>query len=246
MEIRTINFIIYQMKSLFLILLTLYSIQLLAQNYGEIQGDIYSEDSTEIIPFARVILYSTTDTVVVISDINGTYKFTQLSSDLYNIEVQSSLFGMRKILNIQLIDSGIIKLNIYLRQLITYGFGCDFGSCWPPQHGYFRGEEHIVKLPFSDLGLIKSKQILEKITSPISNHHNQFNEVSIRGSRSGDIIFYVDGFKFNKAPKQVSYLNFIEYYSNGIPAKYGDTMGGVIILHTKGYFDLYYEWKSKQ
>jgi hypothetical protein len=30
-------------------------------------------------------------------------------------------------------------------------------------------------------------------------------------------------------------------YAGGIPAKYGDAMGGVIVLETKSYFDLYRE-----
>jgi hypothetical protein len=34
-------------------------------------------------------------------------------------------------------------------------------------------------------------------------------------------------------------------YTGGIPAKYGDTMGGVVVLETKGYFDLLRERKYK-
>jgi hypothetical protein len=30
-------------------------------------------------------------------------------------------------------------------------------------------------------------------------------------------------------------------YSGGLPAKYGDTMGGVIVVETKSFFDMYYE-----
>ena len=41
-------------------------------------------------------------------------------------------------------------------------------------------------------------------------------------------------------------LRGLEAYTGGIPAKYGDTTGGVVVLETKGYFDLYYAWKARQ
>ena len=37
----------------------------------------------------------------------------------------------------------------------------------------------------------------------------------------------------------------LEAYTGGIPAKYGDTTGGVVVLETKGYCDLYYAWKAR-
>jgi outer membrane receptor protein involved in Fe transport len=40
-----------------------------------------------------------------------------------------------------------------------------------------------------------------------------------------------------------SSIGGVTVYTGGIPAKYGDTTGGVIILETKSYFDLYREWK---
>jgi len=35
----------------------------------------------------------------------------------------------------------------------------------------------------------------------------------------------------------------VSVYAGGVPAKYGDTTGGVIIMETKSYFDLYRAWK---
>jgi len=38
----------------------------------------------------------------------------------------------------------------------------------------------------------------------------------------------------------------MEAYTGGIPAKYGDTTGGVVILETLSYFDLYNAWLAGQ
>lgn len=73
------------------------------------------------------------------------------------------------------------------------------------------------------------------------------NEVIIRGSRPGDVIYYVDGVKsdnLNGVPGAA--IGSMNAYTGGVPAKYGDTMGGVISLESKSYFDLYYAWKAKQ
>ena len=73
------------------------------------------------------------------------------------------------------------------------------------------------------------------------------SDVIIRGSRPGDAIYYVDGVKsrdLNGVPGVA--IGSMMGYSGGIPAKYGDTTGGVIALETKSYFDLYYAWLAGQ
>jgi hypothetical protein len=35
-------------------------------------------------------------------------------------------------------------------------------------------------------------------------------------------------------------------FTGGLPAKYGDTMGGAIVVETKGYFELYRSWLAAQ
>jgi hypothetical protein len=34
-------------------------------------------------------------------------------------------------------------------------------------------------------------------------------------------------------------------YTGGLPAKYGDILGGAVILETKSYFDLYRQWQAE-
>ena len=38
----------------------------------------------------------------------------------------------------------------------------------------------------------------------------------------------------------------ISVYTGGVPAKYGDTTSGVIVVESKNYFDLYNQWKYSQ
>lgn len=65
-----------------------------------------------------------------------------------------------------------------------------------------------------------------------------------RGARKGDMIYYIDGVKLNEVFNVPSAaIGSIIVYSGAIPAKYGDTNGGVIVLETVSYNDLYRAWK---
>jgi hypothetical protein len=72
-------------------------------------------------------------------------------------------------------------------------------------------------------------------------------QLVFRGARKGDMIYMMDGVKMNAVSKVPSCsIGEMMVYTGGIPAKYGDTTGGVVVMETKSYFDLYREWKSSQ
>lgn len=65
-----------------------------------------------------------------------------------------------------------------------------------------------------------------------------------RGARKDDMIYMVDGMKSREIYNLPSAaIGQIAAYTGGIPAKYGDTLGGVVVVETKSYFDLYRQWK---
>jgi hypothetical protein len=72
-------------------------------------------------------------------------------------------------------------------------------------------------------------------------------ELVIRGSRPGDMLYLVDGIKTAEIGGMPSAaIGSLTVYTGGIPAKYGDTLGGVVAMETQSYFDLYISLKSKQ
>jgi len=38
----------------------------------------------------------------------------------------------------------------------------------------------------------------------------------------------------------------VAVYTGGVPAKYGDCTGGVVVIETKNYLSLYQEWLATQ
>lgn len=68
-----------------------------------------------------------------------------------------------------------------------------------------------------------------------------------RGARKGDMIYILDGIKSNEVFNVPSCaIGRVTVYTGGLPAKFGDTLGGAVILETKSYFDLYREWEISQ
>ncbi len=87
--------------------------------------------------------------------------------------------------------------------------------------------------------------LVETMSSEIQKTEN--GNLVIRGAREGDMLYLIDGIKTSAmGALPSSAIGSISVYTGGIPAKYGDTLGGVIILETQSYFDLYRAWKSQQ
>jgi hypothetical protein len=71
-------------------------------------------------------------------------------------------------------------------------------------------------------------------------------ELMFRGARKGDMIYVLDGIKSNEVFNAPSCsIARMMVYTGGLPAKYGDILGGAVILETKSYFDLYRQWQAE-
>ena len=62
-----------------------------------------------------------------------------------------------------------------------------------------------------------------------------------RGSRTENMASYIDGVKVSGAVPRVppSAISSISVYTGGLPARYGDVTGGVVVIETKTYAEMY-------
>lgn len=60
----------------------------------------------------------------------------------------------------------------------------------------------------------------------------------VRGAREGSLVYYIDGGLAMAASENIPLvgLDTYEIYTGYIPARYGDTVGGVVVLETRNYF----------
>ena len=63
-----------------------------------------------------------------------------------------------------------------------------------------------------------------------------------------DYCYYVDGVKLRSTLANLPARSYgsIQVYTGGIPAKYGDTTGGVVAIETQGYFSLWRQEKNRR
>ena len=120
-----------------------------------------------------------------------------------------------------------------------------------------RYEQARIQISEVPMMTISSKQIKFRsdkfsVVDMVANSNSDIKKdedggLMFRGARKGDMIYMLDGIKSNEVFNvPSSAIGRITVYTGGLPAKYGDTLGGGIILETKSYFDLYREWEINQ
>jgi hypothetical protein len=89
-----------------------------------------------------------------------------------------------------------------------------------------------------------AKQMISTMTTDVRLSDD--GQLIFRGARKGDLINYIDGVKMNDVHNVPSAsLGYIMVYSGAIPAKYGDTTGGVVVMETLSYFDLLRDYNNR-
>ncbi len=69
-----------------------------------------------------------------------------------------------------------------------------------------------------------------------------------RGARTENTVTFLDGIKIPGAVPSVppSAISSISVYTGGLPARYGDVTGGVIVIETKSYSEMYEERRRRE
>jgi len=214
-------------------------------NLGTISGYVYEAvDSTKAIPLARMWVETESGNRYTKSDLDGKYKFDALKPGVYNLFAAPMGFDTTRVGAVEVKPDGITTVDVYPTSDNVIGVVyVDFNRV--------KIEKDINRIQVLTEDIEHSvyirdpKALLSGMSSEIQQIEGT-SEVIIRGSRPGDAIFYIDGVKandMNSIPGVA--VQGLEAYTGGIPAKYGDTTGGVVVLETKGYFDLYYAWKAR-
>lgn len=119
---------------------------------------------------------------------------------------------------------------------------------------YEQARIQISEVPMTTISAKQIKYRADKfsVVDMVANSNSDIKKdedggLMFRGARKGDMIYMLDGIKSNEVFNvPSSAIGRITVYTGGLPAKYGDTLGGAIILETKSYFDLYREWEINQ
>ena len=211
---------------------------------GTISGKTFDDDSITVVPFARVWVEVGGTQRGTQSDIDGKYKIDGLKPGTYTVHAKTTLKGEVQVAEVK-VNGGITTADIImnnpnvLKPVVVV-------------HNPLKIEKDIprITLMAEDIehspNIRNPKELFASMNSDIIIPEGS-SDVIIRGSRPGDVIYYIDGVKVNDLNGVPGVgIGSMTGYTGGVPAKYGDTTGGVVVLETKSYFDLYYAWLAGQ
>jgi Carboxypeptidase regulatory-like domain/TonB-dependent Receptor Plug Domain len=216
-----------------------------AQSYGEIQGKLVMKNDKPA-PEVVVVASNGVDMVSDISDENGKYRIKPLKPGTYRVWTHMMGFASDTLAGV------VVNPDKYtfVQTLEMHDLAVEVAEA---NVVYYRvplinkGADHIETLLAEDLKHRATTHggKLSNIVVSMSSDLKPAAEgggISVRGSREGGVLYFVDGMKIRGSEIAVpaSGISSVSLYSGGIPAKYGDTTGGVVIVDTKSYLEDYY------
>jgi hypothetical protein len=213
---------------------------------GEIIGTIYDESEKSGLFNAKVWVNDNDRIYTATTDIDGRFRISAVPAGEYAVLVKFENDTMTDIVVIVPADGfgdiGKVSFHIVHEQEV---FVVD-------------GVHQSLKLQITAIPVctLTSKDIIHQankfdIKSMVASMTSDVKisddgELMFRGSRKGEMLYLVDGVKTSAIGSIPSCaIGSITVYTGGMPAKYGDTLGGVVILETKSYFDLLKERKNR-
>jgi hypothetical protein len=208
---------------------------------GTVHGKTTDILTGEVIPRAKVWIESEGKRTFALADTAGRYKIDGVMPGIYTVYALSSGYDTSITMGVKVSPDALTGVDLKMSGKST---GTVLVYWVAPIV-----DPNIPRIKIPTEYIEQSSQIrnplalLAGYSSEIQLPEGGGGQVIIRGSRPGDAVYYIDGVKMTdmSAVPGVA-IGGLEAYTGGIPAKYGDTTGGVIILETKSYFDLYNAW----
>jgi hypothetical protein len=224
----------------------LLSTALSAQNLGEIRGKV-SDPSGQPVPFAHVTTTVSGELLGTTTDDDGKFILKPLPPGMYSVKVSFVGYEPLEILGVEVIADRAT----YLNKIELAGI-----TLQTLQVTAKRSE--LIERPLISIDDPSRMSILAK---EFKNDPNKRDPVKFmgatfagvtpapngeglyfRGSRTENMVSFIDGVKISGSVPRVppSAISSISVYTGGLPAKYGDVTGGVVVIETKTYQEMYH------
>jgi len=204
-----------------------------AQN-GKLTGKVTDKETKESIPYAAVKLLSGGGIKGgAVSDFDGKFSVSPITPGTYTIEVSSVGYVKYVIEKFTIGFEETKKVDFALSTSSTTTKDVEIVAYKEPLIGVDNGEK--VSLSAEQIAKIPTRNI----SSMIATQANVFSAddgggINIKGTRTSDNAIFVNGIRqFGASLPPAESISELSIVSGGIPAQYGDALGGIISITTK-------------
>lgn len=227
------------MKKIIASLVLFLSVNSFAQGlYGEVVGRLVEFGSGDLIVDAEVFIEDGVSKYRDRTDFDGRFRLSGIPEGTYFLNINYQGDTMLKAAEVYVKIDGIFPAGDVLFVSKIMAFDDPIIIRAPIKLDVDLPTQ---SLSSKDLKSSPAKNDIKSLISGMSSEARMTDdgELVFRGARKGDMIYLIDGVKTNDAGSMPSSaINKVMMYTGGLPAKYGDTTGGVVVIETKSYFDL--------
>jgi len=222
------------LRSLFLFLL-FSVVSTVAFSQASLSGKVTDEETSEPMISATVVLFKNDVQITgTITDLDGNYSFSNLDPGTYDVQITYTGYTDVKTTGVQVLAGKAIKLDVEITEgalidigIVVKGYRVPLIQQDNTTSGGVITSDQIKNLPS------RSISALAATTAGVSSA-DEGDALSIRGSRSNGTDYYIDGVRVTGALIPETEIEQLQVITGGMEAKYGDAIGGIISIVTKG------------
>jgi CarboxypepD_reg-like domain/TonB-dependent Receptor Plug Domain len=235
------------MKKLITLLTVIFFVAGLSAQTGTIKGIVKDKKTGELLPGATIYIEVAGSKKGAASDVFGKYTIKPINSGTYIVTTSMIGYKTVKMYDVSITSDKITYVNLEMEDA-THELGLIeiIEDRWETPLIRF-DEPHVkvltAKAIANDPNLHNPMQLLDQFEGVTVAPNGK--DVYIRGARPISTQFITDGMKSITGDIGIpgTAIGSIKVYTGGVPAKYGDVSGGVIVVETKSYFDLLQQYK---
>lgn len=209
-----------------------------SQAGGTIKGVLVDSETNSPIPYANVFVKYGDQIIGGQSDENGAFTIKPVPPGEYVVYARYVGYAEQMITGVFVYQDKITVLDDIA---LTEGYGL------PPvvvtANKLIDPEAtSLITMNSKEIQAIPEKRDINKIVALMTTDvqvSDDNEEIYFRGARSGDALYIIDGMRMvnPQAMCPSVAIGTVQVYTGGVPAKYGDFTGGVIVIETQSYFD---------
>jgi hypothetical protein len=215
--------------------------------FGDVTGTVIQFKKNEAIYAARVFIEDQGKVYNSRTDEDGKFKISAIPPGTYVVQVCKDGDTLKtepiKVMAEAITDMGVIFYSNNILELPQVLISANNGGI-----KLIKGFLPLPRLNAEEIEKSPLKYDIKAMVSSLTTDVKLTDDGTLvfRGARKGDMIYYVDGMKVVGGDLNLpsTAISNMMVYSGGLPAQFGDTMGGVVAIETKGYFELLRNYES--